>query len=116
MTAKPRLRTVKPHVPPAPDGLGPTALDLWHAVHADYELAPHHVAVFVRALRALDRAVTAEAAVAEHGQTFDDRFGQPRPRPEVKIAHDDGALFARLMTAIDLDAELARAAFVTRRR
>jgi hypothetical protein len=119
MSSPPRqLRPVQPvRAPNQPAGLSDEAAKLWKRVHKDYELLPHHQVVFERALRALDRALQAEHELAAHGSvTFVDRWEQPRPRPEVKIAHDSAALFTRLLVSLDLDADLARAQFVPRRR
>jgi phage terminase small subunit len=77
----------------------------WRSVVADYELDPHHVRLLTLAAEAYDRAADARAALAEHGTTFVDRFGQPRARPEVAIERDSRIAFARLLRELDLDAE-----------
>ncbi|MEJ7714176.1 MAG: hypothetical protein WKF40_00095 [Thermoleophilaceae bacterium] len=46
-------------------------------------------------------------ALAQHGTTYTDRFGQPRARPEVNIERDARIAFARLLRELDLDGEPA---------
>jgi hypothetical protein len=52
-----------------------------------------------------DRAEAAREALAEHGMTYDDRFGAPHPRPEVQIVRDATIAFSRLIRELDLDTE-----------
>ena len=70
-----------------------------------YELEQHHVRLLTLAAEAWDRSVQAREALAEHGLTFDDRFGQPHSRPEVAIERDARLGFARLIRELDLDAD-----------
>jgi hypothetical protein len=68
-------------------------------------LEPHHRRLLSLAAGAWDRAEEARAALAEHGTTYTDRFGQPRARPEVAIERDSRVGFARLLRELDLDGE-----------
>lgn len=45
---------------------------------------------------AWDRSAQARRVLEQDGLVFMDRFGQPRPRPEVAIEKDAKLLFARL--------------------
>lgn len=72
---------------------------------ADFDLEPHHVRLLRLACEAYDRGQQAREALATHGTTFVDRFGQPRARPEVAIERDARIAFARLMRELALDVE-----------
>lgn len=76
---------------------------------AEFELGDHHVRLLTLAAQAWDRAEEAREALAEHGTTYTDRFGQPRARPEVAIERDARLAFARLLRELDLDGEPAPA-------
>jgi phage terminase small subunit len=75
----------------------------WQSVVDDYELEPHHLRLLTLAAEAWDRCAEAREALAEHGTTFTDRFGQPRARPEVAIERDSRIAFARLLRELALD-------------
>lgn len=77
----------------------------WQSVVADYAMESHHLRLLQLAAEAWDRAEQAKEAIAEHGLTFTDRFGQPHARPEVAIERDSRLAFARLIRELDLDAE-----------
>lgn len=94
--------SVKP-TPPA--HLRPETAAWWASVVADYVLDPHHVRLLTLAAEAWDRATQAREALAEHGITYEDRFGQPRSRPEVAIERDSRIAFARLLRELSLDLE-----------
>ena len=51
-----------------------------------------------------DRSAQARRVLERDGLVFLDRFGQPRPRPEVAIEKDAKLLFARLTRELQLDA------------
>jgi phage terminase small subunit len=70
-----------------------------------YELEQHHVRLLTLAAEAWDRSVQARESLAEHGLTFEDRFGQPHARPEVSMERDARLAFARLIRELDLDAD-----------
>lgn len=76
----------------------------WFAqVVSDFDLEPHHVRLLTLAAEAWDRGAQAREALAEHGLTFADRFGQPHARPEVGIERDSRLAFARLLRELALD-------------
>lgn len=53
---------------------------------------------------AWDRSAQARRVLERNGLVFLDRFGQPRPRPELAIEKDAKLLFARLTRDLQLDA------------
>lgn len=78
----------------------------WFAsVVSDYQLEPHHIRLLTLAGEAWDRSVQAREALAEHGLTFEDRFGRPIARPEVAIERDSRVAFARLVRELALDVD-----------
>lgn len=77
----------------------------WKSVTDGYELEPHHVRLLTLAAEAFDRCSQAREALRRHGTTYDDRFDQPRARPEVAIERDSRLAFARLVRELDLDSE-----------
>jgi len=79
---------------------------LWFkSVVSDYELEPHHLKLLTLAAEAWDQAQTAREVLDEQGQTFVDRFGQPKERPEVGILNAARIAVARLLRELALDAE-----------
>lgn len=93
--------------PRPPAHLEPATRKWWKSVTDDYELADHHVRLLTLAGESWDRAQQAREALAEHGTTYTDRFGQPRARPEVAIQRDATIAFARLIREIDLEGDVA---------
>jgi phage terminase small subunit len=89
----------------APEHLQEPTRQWFERVTADYELEPHHLRLLTLAAEAWDRCVQARVALAEHGLTYDDRFKQPRARPEVAIERDSRIAFARLLRELALDIE-----------
>ena len=69
----------------APSHLRPATKKWFKSVLADYELEGHHTRLLTLAAEALDQAQTAREVLDKDGQTFVDRFGQPKERPEVGI-------------------------------
>ena len=59
------------------------------------------------ACEAWDRAVQARVALEEHGLVFTDRFGSPRPRPELAVERDSRIAFARLVRELNLTDDVA---------
>jgi phage terminase small subunit len=87
----------------APKHLKPETAAWWSRVISDYDLEPHHVRLLTLAGEAWDRGVQAREILAEKGLTYDDRFKQPRARPEVAIERDSRIAFARLVRELALD-------------
>jgi hypothetical protein len=71
----------------------------------DFDLDEHRVRLLTLAAEAWDRAQEAREAIVVHGPVYEDRFGQPRARPEVAIERDSRIAFARLLRELDLDGE-----------
>lgn len=80
----------------------------WATVVREYELEEHHLRLLTLAAEAWDRCEQARKALAKHGLTYNDRFHQPRARPEVAIERDSRIAFARLLRELDLDVEPSR--------
>lgn len=78
---------------------------LWRYVLGDFDLEQHHREILLLACEALDRCEQARAVIAEQGMTYDDRFGQPRARPEVAIERDSRIAVSRLIRELGLDVE-----------
>ena len=93
--------------PRAPQHLEEPTRKWWRSVMVEYGLEEHHVRLLTLAAEAWDRAQEARVALAQHGTTYTDRFGQPRARPEVNIERDARIAFARLLRELDLDGEAA---------
>ena len=72
---------------------------------SDFELDPHHLRLLALACESWDRSQQAREHLAEHGLTFVDRFGCPKPRPEVGIERDSRIAFARLLRELSLDSD-----------
>ncbi|WP_030543104.1 hypothetical protein [Streptomyces albus] len=68
-----------PH--PAPDGLGPRALELWSGTVAENELEPGELVLLEAACRLVDHVDVMEAALAEQGPVVKGSRGQPAASP-----------------------------------
>src|SRR5688572_26321777 len=90
--------------PKAPAHLQPATKKWWRQVVADFGFDDHHFRLLQLACEAWDAAQQARAAIAREGQTYTDRFGAPRLRPEVNIERDARIGFARLVRELGLDA------------
>jgi phage terminase small subunit len=73
------------------------------SVEDRYELQDHHRKLLNGAATMWDRTIEARAAIAKHGTTYVDRFGAPRPRPEVAIERDSLTTFRQLVAQLGLD-------------
>src|SRR6266700_6391667 len=104
MTRGPK-RMPKDAGPKAPAHLATATAEWWLTVLRTWELDEHHVRLLTLAAEAFDRAVQAREVIARKGMTFRDRFGQPKPRPEVAIERDARIAFARLLRELDLDVD-----------
>ena len=86
-----------------PRHLSPAAKRWFRAISALYELESHHFLLLTLAAEAWDRCCAARRALDDQGTIYTDRYGQPRPRPEVAIERDSRIAFARLLRELDLD-------------
>ena len=90
---------------PAPAHLSDEMKSWWDVVHESYDLDRHHRHLLEAACDSWDRMTAARAAIAEHGITYNDHNGCPKPRPEVTVEKDSRIAFARLVRELDLDTE-----------
>jgi phage terminase small subunit len=90
-------------LPKPPAHLRQQTAKWWRSVTADFDLDPHHVRLLTLAAEAWDRGQQAREIIDSDGMTFIDRFGCPKPRPEVAIERDSRIGFARLLRELALD-------------
>ena len=86
-----------------PEHLREPTKEWWRTTVADFELEDHHLRLLRLACEAWDRGQEAREALVEHGLTYEDRFLQPKARPEVAIERDSRLAFARLLRELALD-------------
>ena len=91
--------------PAAPRHLAPATKKWWSSVVRAYVLEEHHLRLLRLACEAWDRGQLAREVLKKKGLTFEDRFGTPKTRPEIKIANDAAITFARMVRELDLDTE-----------
>jgi phage terminase small subunit len=91
--------------PRTPSHLRPETQRWFEHVTAEFELEQHHVRLLTLASEAWDRGVQAREAIEKHGLTVEDRFGFPRPRPEIAVERDSRIGFSRLVRELDLDTD-----------
>lgn len=89
--------------PKPPAHLRKSTARWFKSVVEDYDLDPHHVRLLTLAAEAWDRGQQAREVIDEVGMTFDDRFGSPKPRPEIAIERDARISYARLLRELALD-------------
>ncbi|GLS34515.1 hypothetical protein GCM10010869_01030 [Mesorhizobium tianshanense] len=90
-----------------PAHLRPATKKWFKTVISDFELDGHHIRLLTLAAEAWDQAQTAREVLDKDGQTFTDRFGQPKERPEVGILQNARISFARLIRELALDGDSA---------
>ena len=64
----------------------------------EYDLEPHHMRLLTLAAEAFDAAQEAREVLVGEGKVYVDRFGQPKPRPEVSIQRDSAISFVGVGT------------------
>jgi phage terminase small subunit len=77
----------------------------WGEAVEAFDFEGHHFHLLEAACGAWDRMTEARAAIAEHGLTYIDHNGAPKPRPEVTVEKDSRIAFARLVRELDLDVQ-----------
>ncbi|WP_347349919.1 P27 family phage terminase small subunit [Mesorhizobium dulcispinae] len=98
-----KSHTIQAAKPPA--HLRPATKKWFKSVTENYELEGHHLRLLTLAAEAWDQAQTAREVLDRDGQTFSDRFGQPKERPEVSINNSARIAFARLTRELALDVD-----------
>lgn len=91
--------------PKAPSHLSAPTRRWWQAVVEEFEFAEHDLRILTAAAEAWDRKESARKALKEKGETYTDRFGAPRVRPEVQIERDARTAFLRAMRELALDVD-----------
>jgi len=89
--------------PEPPKHLSKDARSWWRKVTGEYQMEDHHLRLLRLACEAWDRGQAAREALAVNGLTFTDRFGTPKPRPEVAVERDSRIAYARLLRELALD-------------
>ena len=89
----------------APKHLKAATRRWFDSVIHEYELEGHHVRLLTLACEAWDRCQEAREAVKKHGLTFENRYGEVKPRPEVAVEKENRIAFARLIRELNLDSD-----------
>ena len=79
---------------------------LFRSILKQYDLEEHHKKILTLACKAWDRAEDARKIIDEKGATFQDRFQQPKERPEVKIERQSRNDFRLFIRELGLDVEV----------
>ena len=92
-------------MPHAPKHLQIKTRRWWQNVAKAHKLTAAQCHLLTLAGEAWDRSAQARCILEQDGLIFLDRFGQPRPRPEVNIEKDAKLLFARLLRELQISNE-----------
>ena len=90
----------------APQHLKHDTRKFWRSILKQYDLEEHHKKILTLACKAWDRAEDARKIIDEKGPTFQDRFEQPKERPEVKIERQSRNDFRLFIRELGLDVEV----------
>ena len=99
---KTRMAFAEAKRPDPPPHLSKKMKEFWSGVFELNNLQSHETLILVKACEAFDRPEQARRILKRQGLTYEDRFDQPRSRPEVAIERDSKALFAKLLGQINL--------------
>jgi P27 family predicted phage terminase small subunit len=100
---------MKPERPPS--HLKAPGRRLWRGILRDFDLRDEHDrARLLAACEACGRMTEARTTLDAEGLTFLDRFGQPKPRPELAVERDSRIAMLRALRELGLDAAVAEAA------
>lgn len=91
--------------PSPPKHLRSASAKLWRSVVGEYILEEHHHRILQLACEALDRCQQARSVIDKKGLTYNDRFGQPRARPETGIERDNRLACIRALRELGLSVE-----------
>jgi hypothetical protein len=87
------------------NNLSPEMCDFFLQVNSAFRPEPHELRILHLACVQHDRATAARQVLDEQGTTYEDRFGQPRERPEVRIEREASRQFAQLIRQLDFPAQ-----------
>jgi P27 family predicted phage terminase small subunit len=90
-------------IPRAPGHLRPETRKWWRQVASEWELTGAELMLLTAAAETWDRVTEAREIIDTHGLTFEDRFGQPRARPEVAMERLQRLAFATLIKKLGLE-------------
>jgi phage terminase small subunit len=99
---KTRKAAAEAKIPDPPAHLSKKMKEFWRGVFELKNLQPFQTLILKEACEAFDRAEQSRRILKREGLTYEDRFKQPRSRPEVAIERDSKALFAKLLGQIHL--------------
>ncbi len=91
-----------------PEHLSKQTQEFWVWASDEYQLNRDELHLLLMACEAMDRCIQARKRIAKQGLTYNDRFGQPKSRPEVAIERDSRLAFARLVKQLGLGKKLGR--------
>jgi hypothetical protein len=87
------------------DGLSAESAAWVKSVLQNWVLEKHHIRLLLLAASHWDAAAAARQVIQRDGAVYLDRFGCPKPRPEVAIFRDSSVVFSRLLRELALDVE-----------
>ena len=93
----------KPKSQRAPSFLSAEAKRLYRQIVTDFVLDGHHTRLLDMLCQSWDEWQTARKAIDKHGQTFIDRYGQVRERPELATIRQARNSFRQLYRELNLD-------------
>ncbi len=91
-----------------PEHLSKQTQEFWVWALYEYQINRDELHLLLMACEAMDRCIQARKRLAKQGLTYNDRFGQPKSRPEVAIERDSRLAFARLVKQLGLGKKLGR--------
>jgi len=91
--------------PKPPAYLSKESRKWFSSIVSNFELDSHHVRLLVLASESWDEKETARIEVEKCGQTYVDRYGQPREHPAVGTGRQARIAFARLVRDLGLDVD-----------
>jgi phage terminase small subunit len=102
MTAKKPNDQAPTPAPEPPEHLSDQMKEFWRGAVERKPLQAHELLILAAACESHDRAEQARQILLNKGLTYEDRFKQPRSRPEIAIERDNRAQFAKLLGKINL--------------
>jgi phage terminase small subunit len=92
--------------PKPPKHLQKEGRAFWREIAGSFELEPHHQQLLMRACEFIDTIATAQISLREVGSHYyEDRFGQPRSRPELAVIRDSSIALTRVLRELNLDVD-----------